>query len=80
MRRTLATFGLAFALAASTAPAHACPGCKEGVADQSPEEAARYQRGYSNSVLMMVSMPFLLLGAGSFMVVRAVRRGALPPL
>lgn len=80
MRRTLATLGLALALAAVAAPAQACPGCKEGLAEQSPGDAERLKSGYSNSVLMMVSMPFLLLGAGSFMVVRAVRRGALPPL
>jgi hypothetical protein len=61
------------------APASACPNCKEAVAAQ-PGEAARLKNGYYYSIIFMVSMPFLLLGTGTLLVVRAVKRGALPPL
>lgn len=61
------------------APASACPNCKEAVAAQ-PEEAGAIGNGYNYSVLFMMAMPFSLLGLGSFMVARAVKRGALPEL
>jgi uncharacterized paraquat-inducible protein A len=61
------------------APASACPNCKEAVAAQ-PEEVAQMKNGYNYSVLFMMAMPFSLLGLGSFMVVRAAKRGALPEL
>jgi len=61
----------------TTSAATACPNCKEAVAAQ-PSEAAGMARGYNYSVLFMVAMPFTLLGAGAFMVTRAVKRGALP--
>ncbi len=57
----------------------ACPNCKEAVAAQ-PNEAASMKNGYNYSVLFMIAMPFTLLGAGSFMVVRAVKRGVLPEM
>jgi len=60
-------------------PALACPNCKEAVAAQ-PEEVAEMKNGYNYSVLFMLAMPFSLLGVGSFMVVRAAKRGALPEL
>jgi hypothetical protein len=78
-----AAFALIVALAAvlSTAgDATACPNCKEAVASQPNGDAGRLTNGYFYSIVMMVAMPFLLLGTGSFLVVRAVRRGALPPL
>jgi hypothetical protein len=75
---------LAFVLSLAFGPflvgrAEACPNCKEAVAAQ-PHEAAAMARGYNWSVLFMVAMPFTLLGTGSFMVVRAARRGLLPDL
>ena len=59
--------------------ASACPNCKEAVAAQ-PEEVAQMKNGYNYSVLFMIAMPFSLLSLGSFMVVRAAKRGALPEL
>ena len=59
--------------------ASACPNCKEAVAAQ-PSEVANMARGYNYSVLLMLSMPFTLLGTGAFMVARAVRRGDLPEM
>lgn len=60
-------------------PAAACPNCKEAVANQpGGSEAARLADGYSYSILLMMAMPFALLGTGAFAVTRAVRRGAFP--
>jgi uncharacterized membrane protein len=57
----------------------ACPNCKEAMAAQTGD-AARLKDGYYYSILFMMGMPFLLLGTGALMVVRAVKRGALPEL
>ena len=57
----------------------ACPNCKEAVANQDGD-AMRLANGYSWSILLMIAMPFALLGTGTLMVARAVRRGALPEL
>jgi hypothetical protein len=79
-KRLLSTTALALALSPALAPdATACPNCKEAVAEQ-PDEAGRLREGYSYSILVMLGMPFLLLGTGAFFLARAVRRGALPPL
>ncbi len=37
-------------------------------------------QGYSWSILLMMSMPFTLLGTGAFFVARAVKRGAIPEM
>jgi hypothetical protein len=57
----------------------ACPNCKEAVASQDGD-ALRLANGYSWSILLMIGMPFTLLGTGMMMIVRAVKRGALPEL
>jgi hypothetical protein len=67
---------LSFAMASS---AWACPNCKEAVAAQ-PSEVAAMARGYNWSILLMLGMPFTLLGTGAFLVTRAAKRGALPEL
>jgi hypothetical protein len=54
-----------------------CPNCKEAVANQDGD-AMRLANGYSWSIILMISMPFALLGAGMMMIARAVRRGSLP--
>lgn len=72
----LLVYGLLLALAG---PVAACPNCKEAVAAQ-PEEVAQMKNGYNYSVLFMMAMPFSLLGIGSFMVARAVKRGTLPEM
>jgi hypothetical protein len=56
-----------------------CPNCKEAVASQDGD-AMRLANGYSWSILLMIGMPFTLLGTGMLMVVRAVKRGSLPQL
>ncbi len=77
-RRLLASLSLLVPLVATT-PCAACPNCKEAVSAQ-PGQAADTAKGYNWSVLLMVSMPFTLLGTGAFAVVRASRRGFLPEL
>lgn len=59
--------------------ARACPSCKEAVANQ-PGDASRVQDGYSYSILLMMAMPLVLLGTGTFFVLRAARRGDLPEM
>jgi hypothetical protein len=56
-----------------------CPNCKEAVANQDGD-AMRLANGYSWSIILMLSMPFALLGMGTLMVARAVKRGSLPEL
>ena len=81
MRRShwlAAVLALSVSLAAtSTAPA--CPNCKEAVSAQ-PSEVAGMARGYNYSVLLMLVMPFALMGTGALAVVRASRRGMLPEM
>lgn len=64
----------------SPVTARACPNCKEAIANQSPEEAARLKNGYFYSILLMIGMPFSLAGTGIFLVARAARRGQLPEM
>ncbi len=70
----LATAVLLWSLVGS---ASACPNCKEAVANQDGN-AARLADGYSWSILLMMAMPFTLLGTGTWLVTRAVRRGQFP--
>lgn len=56
-----------------------CPNCKEAVANQDGD-AMRLANGYSWSILLMIAMPFSLIGTGMLMVVRAVKRGGFPEL
>jgi hypothetical protein len=70
----VASLGLSLSL---TPAATACPNCKEAVAAQ-PTEVAGMARGYNWSVLVMLAMPFTMLGTGAFFVARAVKRGSLP--
>jgi hypothetical protein len=59
--------------------ATACPNCKEAVAAQ-PSEILHQGAGYNWSVLLMLAMPFTLLGTGGLMVARAVKRGTMPEM
>ena len=63
----------------ATTPAQACPGCKEAIANQTGD-AAKLKDGYYYSILLMMGMPFALLGTGTLMVVRAVKKGMLPEM
>ena len=56
-----------------------CPNCKEAVANQDGD-AMRLANGYSWSIILMIAMPFALLGTGMMMIARAVKRGALPEM
>jgi hypothetical protein len=67
---------LVLGLAGSSA---ACPNCKEAVSAQ-PSEMAGMARGYNWSVLLMLAVPFTLLGTGTLMVIHAAKRGRLPEL
>lgn len=78
MRRLLPVLVTLLALG-FTGNVSACPNCKEAVAAQ-PSEAAEMKNGYNYSVLFMMAMPFSLLTIGSFMVVRAVKRGDMPEM
>jgi hypothetical protein len=60
--------------------ASACPGCKEGIADQPGSNGAGLRQGYFWSILLMAGMPFGLATAGGLAVVRAARRGMLPEI
>ena len=64
-------------IVASASDALACPNCKEAVANQDGD-AMRLANGYSWSIILMIAMPFTLLGTGTMMVVRAVKRGSFP--
>ena len=77
---TMLALTLAFSFGPGlTGPAAACPNCKEAVSAQ-PSEVAGMARGYNWSVLLMLAVPFTLLGTGTLMVVRAAKRGTLPEL
>jgi hypothetical protein len=78
MRRFVPILAILLALGLA-GQASACPNCKEAVAAQ-PAEDAVMKHGYNYSVLFMMAMPFSILSIGSFMVVRAVKRGALPEM
>ena len=58
-------------------PPRAAPNCKEAVANQDGK-AARLADGYSWSILLMMAMPFTLLGTGTVLVSRAGKRGQFP--
>jgi hypothetical protein len=60
--------------------ASACPNCKEAVANQEGIDGVRMQRGYFWSILLMIGMPLGMVSAGTLVVVRAVKRGALPEM
>jgi hypothetical protein len=71
---------LSAALIGACQTVHACPNCKEAIANQDGSDAEGLRKGYFWSIIMMISVPFSLVGAGTFVVIRAVKRGSLPPL
>jgi hypothetical protein len=79
MRRSIRRLVPVLALLACSSPVSACPNCKEAVAAQ-PSEMQNMARGYNYSVLLMLGMPFTLLGTGAYAVARAAKRGLLPEL
>jgi hypothetical protein len=59
--------------------AWACPNCKEAVSLQD-EEVTNLSSGYNWSIMVMLVVPFSMIGTGAFLVQRAARRGSLPEL
>lgn len=78
LKRTLATAAL-LACLGQGGVAIGCPNCKEALANQTGD-AAKLKDGYYHSILLMMGMPFALLGTGTFFVVRAVKKGWLPEM
>ena len=71
------TLTLAAALSLFAAPpAPACPNCKEAAASAIDEgdDPYREARAYNQSIYLMVSMPYLLLGGVGFMVYRGFKK------
>ncbi len=58
--------------------AWACPNCKEAIAAQPGGDGSHTREGFFWSILFMMGMPFLLLGTGITMFVRAAKKGLLP--
>jgi len=70
-------------IAAVPAAARACPNCKEAVesGESGDDDPLREARGYNNSIYLMASMPYLLLGTLGAAGYRAYRKAqaAQPP-
>jgi hypothetical protein len=54
--------------------AQACPNCKDGIAATGSAEATAIARGYALSILIMLAMPFTLVGSFGLYVWREMRR------
>ena len=70
--RPLATACLLVA-ALVAAEAFGCPNCKDGIAANDPE-GMNLARGYFYSILIMLAMPFTLVGSFGAYVWREMRR------
>ena len=70
--RTVLAVALLLALAA-TADALGCPNCKDAV-DTSDPDGLNLARGYFYSILLMLAMPFTLVGSFGCYVWREMRR------
>jgi hypothetical protein len=57
----------------------ACPNYKEAVSLDAGE-ATNLSNGFNWSVVLMLTVPFSMLGTGAFMVRRAVRQGTFPEM
>ena len=60
-------------VALSAGEALGCPTCKDGVAESDPE-GMNLARGYFYSILIMLAMPFTLVGSFGIYVWREMRR------
>ena len=54
--------------------AHACPMCREAVADSSSLVRDRIVRGYAFSTIALLGTPLILVGSLTTMIVRSARR------
>ena len=57
----------------TAADAFGCPNCKDAVSDADPD-GMNLARGYFYSILIMLAMPFALIGSFSAYVWREMRR------
>jgi hypothetical protein len=78
-RRPLALIGTALLTLACAGESSACPNCKEAVSAQ-PADVARMADGFNWSIMLMLGVPFSMLGVGAFAVHRAVKLGVLPEM
>ena len=72
--------GLALAVLLTPAAVWACPGCKESLFD--PGQLAQKRStaiGYALSITLMLSMPVVLVGGSTVLLVRAHRRKRRAP-
>lgn len=60
--------------------ASACPNCSRALADQDETKVGNVAAGYSRSILLMIAVPFTMLGAGTVAIVRVAKRGGIPQL
>jgi hypothetical protein len=74
MRRlaTLASF-VAIVVLLTTADAFGCPNCKDAVNTSDPD-GLNLARGYFYSILLMLAMPFTLIGSFGCYVWREMRK------
>jgi hypothetical protein len=77
-------FLIAVGLAVVAAEAFGCPNCKDAVA-VNDAESMNLARGYFYSILIMLAMPFTLVGSFAAYVWREMRRqkregSSMPPL
>ncbi len=80
MREVVGVLAVAVVLSVQGArEAAACPNCKEAVTATS-SEAASMADGFNWSVMLMLTVPFSLMGTGALMVRRAVKMGTFPEL
>ena len=55
---------------------HACPLCKEAIAASDDDEVNNLPAAMNQSIYLMVSTPYLLLGFAGFFIWRGVRQNA----
>ena len=84
MKSRTGIFFIAVGLAVMAAEAFGCPNCKDAVAGSDPE-GMNLARGYFYSILIMLAMPFTLVGSFGAYVWREMRRqrreaSSMPPL
>ena len=72
-------FALLFVLLAASIAA-ACPACKEILSSQEdPAAASRIAKGFSWSLGLLLSTPYLLFAGITFLIVRSTRRKRQAP-
>lgn len=72
---SFAIFFAAILLAAAVAQsAWACPLCKEALAQSTDPAVQRLSQGFSRSIALLMSAPYLLFGGLTFYIARSTRR------